>query len=109
MSGGCSLLAQPAMPVYPLSEMGHRPSVTVLLTVFQRTAFIRAAIASALAQTWPADEILVTDDSASAEIRRICEESGVRYRANPTPLGVARNVAAAAAEARGDLLTILND
>lgn len=97
------------MPVHPLSESGHRPRVTVLLTVFQRTAFIREAIASALAQTQPADEILVTDDSSSGEIRQICEEYGVHYRANGEPLGVARNVAAAAAEARGELLAILND
>jgi glycosyltransferase involved in cell wall biosynthesis len=86
--------------------------VSVILTVYRRTEFLREAIESALAQTLSAGEIIVTDDSASAEIRDICESfagTTVRYRANPQRLGVVENMRAAVAEARGELVAILND
>lgn len=88
------------------------PRVSVILTAFHRTAFLRDAIESALAQTFAAREIIVSDDSANAEIRSICEAyplGAVRYRSNASPLGAARNVQAAVAEARGVFIAILND
>jgi glycosyltransferase involved in cell wall biosynthesis len=87
-------------------------TVSVIVTAFRRTAFLRQALESVLAQTLAADEVIVADDSASAEIRAICDSCAapvIRYRSNPAPLGVARNVAEAALEARGECVAILND
>jgi glycosyltransferase involved in cell wall biosynthesis len=93
------------------------PLVTVVVTVYQRTEFLREALGSALAQSLGEIEVLVTDDSNSAAIRAICEDTGaseeargrLRYRTNAERLGVARNLAAAIAEARGRYVSILND
>ncbi len=88
------------------------PSVSVILTVFRRTAFLAEAIESAWRQTAPPAEIIVTDDSDQPEVRAICDRfagAPVRYRSNPKPLGPGRNIAAAASEAHGDLVAILND
>lgn len=95
-----------------MQKNSNRCFVSVVITVFQRTKFLRTAIESALAQERPADEIIVTDDSGSTEIRAICESfpaSRVRYRANSPALGVAGNVRIAAVESQGDLIAILND
>src|ERR1700677_4661268 len=94
-----------------MQNNGQRLSVSVILTAHRRTAFLQQAIDGALAQTRPADEIIITDDSDSPEIRAICEKYGtkVRYRSNPSPLGVALNLRAAVGESRGDLVAILND
>ena len=88
------------------------PSISVILTVFRRTAFLAEAIESVGRQTVPPAEVIVTDDSAHPEIRAISGRfagAPVRYRSNPQPLGPGRNIAAAAMEAQGDLVAILND
>ena len=90
----------------------NTPRVTVIVTVFKRTDFLRTALRSALDQTFQDFEIIVTDDSCSAAIREIAESFGsdkIRYRANVTTLGVALNLRAAAAEANGAYIAILND
>ena len=95
-----------------MQKNNNRCFVSVVITVFQRTKFLRTAIESALAQERPADEIIVTDDSDSTEIRAICESfpaGQVRYRSNSPALGVAGNVRIAAEESQGDLIAILND
>lgn len=99
------------MPVDAASPLSPAP-VSVLVTVYQRTEFLREALLSALAQTLPAVEIIVTDDSDSPALRALCDEfagSSVRYRSNPERLGVVGNLRAAASEARGEFLAILND
>ncbi len=88
------------------------PIVSVILTVFQRVNYLPRALQSATTQTLRDIEIIVTDDSDSAEIRALCEAFGdkrIRYRSNPSPLGVALNVKSAIAEANGDFVSILND
>lgn len=87
--------------------------VSVILTAFQRTEFLDGALASALRQTLPPLEVIVTDDSARPAIRTLVERCGaadvVRYRSNPTPLGAAGNVRAALSACRGTLVAVLND
>lgn len=89
------------------------PQVTIILTVYERTQFLREAIQGVLQQDFDDYEVLVTDDSASAKIQSICEELNaggkIRYRRNSPHLGVALNVKAALLEARGALIAILND
>ena len=88
------------------------PAVTVIVTVYNRTQYLRQALESVFAQTFRSFEIIVTADSANEEIKAICEAFGrpeVRYRRNPTTLGVALNLRAAMTEARGKYLAVLND
>lgn len=87
-------------------------SISVIVTVWKRTNYLAEALRSALAQTHPADEIIVTDDSNSPAIRAICggfAHGRVRWRANERQLGAAGNLAAALAEAQGEWVAILND
>lgn len=86
--------------------------LTIILTVCRRTTYLHQAIRSVLAQTFPAFELLVTDDSNSPHVRRICAsfaDPRLRYRANPQTLGAPLNVAAALREARGPYTAIMND
>ena len=88
------------------------PDVSVLLTVYRRTEYLRESLESALAQTLPSFEILVVDDSNSPAIRAIIEaypDPRVRYRPNPTNLGVATSLREALPDCRGRYVSILND
>lgn len=89
------------------------PTISILLTVFTRTTWLPDAIASALNQTFPDLELIVTDDANQPHTRDICarfqHDPRLRYRANPAPLGVPLNLAAALTEARGQFIAILND
>ena len=90
----------------------NTPTVTVIVTVFHRTQFLREALASALHQTFQDFEIIVTDDSSSAAVHAIADSFGsdkIRYRANAKTLGVALNLRAAVAQARGTYIAVLND
>lgn len=90
----------------------YTPTVSVIVTVFNRTEFLAVALQSVLDQTCDDYEIIVTDDSASDPIRAICESFGndrIRYRRNVDRLGVALNLRAAVSEARGRYIAILND
>jgi hypothetical protein len=89
------------------------PLVSILLTVSTRTTWLPDAIAGALDQTFLDLELIVTDDANQARTRDICaafrHDARLRYRANPAPLGVSLNLAAALADARGQFIAILND
>ncbi len=88
------------------------PKVSVIVTVFKRTEFLRFALQSALAQTFQDFEIIVTDDSNSDAIREISDSYGsgrIRYRTQAETLGVALNLRAAVSEARGTYIAVLND
>lgn len=88
------------------------PKVSIILTVFKRTEFLAVALQSALNQSFDDFEVIVTDDSASPAIEAICaqfQSQKVRYRHNDGTLGVVLNLRAAAAEARGTYIAILND
>jgi glycosyltransferase involved in cell wall biosynthesis len=90
-----------------------KPEVTVIVTVHQRTDFLSQAVESALAQTFPAREIIVADDSGTAAASALCEPwlraGQIRYRANPETLGIARSLRAAIEDAQGQFISILND
>lgn len=76
----------------------------VIIPTFRRPEGLRAALDSVLAQTRPADEIIVVDNSPDGEARdsvakRACER--IRYVHEPAPgVANARNVALAATQAR---------
>ncbi len=88
------------------------PVVSVIVTVYNRTQFLKKAIQSVLEQSYDSYEIIVTDDSNSDKIKSICEAFNrpeIRYRTNTTNIGVALNVKNAMAESKGKYIAILND
>jgi glycosyltransferase involved in cell wall biosynthesis len=88
------------------------PLVSVVVTVYNRVQFLRNALQSVLEQTFRSFEIIVADDSNSSEIKSICDSFDrpkIRYRSNSSPVGVALNLRAGIAEARGRYIAILND
>lgn len=96
------------MVTYPAEPL----AVTVLLTVYRRTEYLDQALASVLAQTFGRFEVLVVDDSNSPEIATIVAAVGdprVRYRPNPTNLGISISLREAWPAAGGRYVAILND
>jgi glycosyltransferase involved in cell wall biosynthesis len=93
-------------------EVSAVPMVTVIATVYNRLLYLRHALQSAINQTFRSVEIIVTDDSCSDAIRSIVNSFNsplIRYRCNPSTLGVALNLRSAIKEARGKYVAILND
>ncbi len=87
------------------------PLVSILIPAYH-DRFFAEALASARAQTWPALEIVVLDDSPGEAIERIAREARderVRYRRNPSRLGFDGNFTACLDAAHGDLVKFLND
>lgn len=95
--------------------MGERPcgpAVSVIVTVYDRTRFLKGALESVHAQGFGDLEVIVADDAGSDEVRRIVEGLGradTRHRPNPRRLGIALSVASALRAARGRYVAILND
>jgi hypothetical protein len=90
----------------------QQPLVTVVIATYRsRRDHLTAAISSALGQSWPALEIIVSDDSPDDALRTFVDgfrDPRLRYRHNAPPLGVARNHWRAFGESRGEYLAVLN-
>ena len=85
------------------------PLITIGIPVFNSARFLRQSIESALAQDWPAKEVLVVDDGSTDESPEIMRSFGEAIRVLVVPHGgqaAARN--AIAAHARGDWLQFLD-
>ncbi|MCT0208305.1 glycosyltransferase [Synechococcus sp. CS-1332] len=90
--------------------MAHQ--VSIVVTVYKRTQFLRQALLSVLGQTYRHYEVIVTDDSASQTIKEICDsmdDARISYLANSPTLGVALNLRNAILAAHHDYIAILND
>lgn len=85
-----------------------RPRVSVLMTAYNRAAYIGEAIESVLAQTFDDFELLIVDDQSTddtvAVARRYTSDRRVRVVVNERRLGQFPNRNHAAALAVGDLL-----
>lgn len=90
----------------------NRPSVSVITAAYKsEPAHLAAALGSALRQTYPATEIVVSDDSPDDRLRSTITGLSDRrlcYRHNQPALGVARNHWRCLREARGEYIVILN-
>jgi glycosyltransferase involved in cell wall biosynthesis len=87
------------------------PKVTAVIAAYRAGEYLRHSIRSALAQTRPDLEVLVSDDADEPEVRHLAESFGdsrVRYRSNARRLGPAGNHWAALLAARGWYIAILN-
>lgn len=111
--------AQPASDARIVLEFGKRnrqaagtPLVSIMIPAY-RAAFFRAALQSALAQTYRETEIIVCDDSEREEIEAIVREcdaaARVRYVRNPARLGGRGNYRQGLALAQGEFVKYLND
>jgi glycosyltransferase involved in cell wall biosynthesis len=97
-----------------VSDMTAPPLVSVIVVAYKQEAFIRAAVRSALAQTYTPLEIVLCDDCSPDRTFEIMQEEARAYEGphavilnrNPTNLGVAGNYNRAASLAKGDLLVV---
>ena len=88
------------------------PRVSIVVATYcTRREHLTQAIESALAQTMPAIEVIVSDDSPDDSLREFIDrwrDPRLRYRHNAPALGVARSHWKSFAEARGEYVVILN-
>lgn len=92
----------------------RRPLVTFALFAFNQEAFVRAAVAGALAQTYSPLEIILSDDCSSDRTFEIMQDAVKDYagphrillRRNPANLGLARHINTVVAAARGDYIVL---
>ena len=85
----------------------NEPSISVVIPVLNGERFLREAIVSAFAQTYPPVEVIVVDDGSSDRSAAIAEELGALVlRRGHRGVSAARNAGVAAAQ--GDLIALLD-
>lgn len=97
-----------------VSDVAAAPLVSVIVVAYRQERYIRAAVRSALAQTYTPLEIVLSDDGSADRTFEIMQEEAAAYRGphrvilnrNATNLGVAGNYNRAASLASGDLVVI---
>lgn len=95
-------LAAPGVP-------GAAPLVSVVVPVRDGNAWIRDAVGSALAQSWPRIEVLVVDDGSQDPPDRVLPRDDPRLRViRQEPRGVASARNRGIREARGELVHFLD-
>jgi len=83
--------------------------LSVILPSYNHAAYLSAALDGLLAQTRPADEILVIDDASTDDSLRVAEDYAARHPQitivrNPKNLGCVANLNRGLALARGDVI-----
>jgi glycosyltransferase involved in cell wall biosynthesis len=95
-----------------LNRLHRKPSVSVLITCFNYGAYVGRAIDSALQQTYPPAEIIVSDDGSQDNSCEVVESYvkrgfGIRLLHNPHG-GMASNLNAAYRTCSGDVICLLD-
>ncbi len=88
------------------------PLVTVAIPTYRRPEMLRAAIESALAQTYMNTEVLISDSEGSDEVAALVGGFGdprLRYRRNDRETNGLENALAMYRDARGELVATLHD
>jgi glycosyltransferase involved in cell wall biosynthesis len=95
-----------------LQNLQQKPSVSVLITCFNYGAYVGQAIESALGQTYPPAEIIVSDDAShdnSCEVVESYISRGLPIRLLRNPHGgMAANLNAAYLNCSGDVICLLD-
>ena len=90
----------------------HEPLITVVIPTYDRPRYLKLALASAVAQTYPNLEIVVTDNASPEDPSGIVAEFAdprIRLTRNTVNLGPTRNTLDGVAMARGKYVAILGD
>src|ERR1700722_14239127 len=95
-----------------LKTLPPKPTVSVLITCFNYGAYVSQAIDSALEQTYPPSEIIVSDDASKDNSCEVVEtyvsrNLGVRLLRNPHG-GMAANLNSAYRNCSGDIICLLD-
>src|SRR5713226_3275180 len=96
------------------SSMPEQSLVSIGLPTHNRSASLRRAIASALAQDYRPIELIVSDNGSTDETETICRaaaehDSRIKYLRQPENRGAAANFQAVLDHARGDFFLWLAD
>lgn len=87
--------------------------VSICIPTYRRPELLREALESCLAQTYPAIEVVICDDSPDAQSEAVARSIGkpavLRYYRNRPALGQAENVNRLFDLAQGDRLLLLHD
>jgi Glycosyl transferase family 2 len=92
--------------------LGNEPRITIALPTYNRPETTRAALASALAQTYPAHEIIVSDDTPDDSVERVVAAAPpgrVIYIANRPALGIPDKFNDVIRRSTGDWMVFLGD
>ena len=91
------------------SSPAAHPLVSVIIPVYNRAEYLAQAVASVLAQTHPAVEVMVVDDGSTCDVLSSLKASeGVRvFRKENGGQGSARNFGLS--RAAGDFVLFLDD
>ena len=88
------------------------PFVTIAIPTFNRAAFLKGCVASALAQTYPHFEVLVSNNASSDDTIGVLNSfNDVRLRVlnQSTNIGLHPNLNACVTNAKGDYIVIVPD
>ena len=98
----------------PGGASSEQPLVSVVVPTYNRTAYLETALTSAVRQTYTNIEILVADDASredvfGAVISKFAGDPRIKYRRNPSNLGMGMNTWQALARASGKYVANLHD
>lgn len=90
------------------------PLASIVISIFRRDQYLKAAIESALNQTWPSVEVIVAEDGGSDCANSIVAEFGLpetklRLVRQPSNIGAAANKLFAWRAAKGNFIVNLDD
>lgn len=97
----------------PTKTVPSRPSVAICIGTYNQAQYIRGSVESALAQTYPIQEIWVSDDASTdgtdAVMHDICAEyPNVRYYRQPVNLGLPGNISWLLSQPQTELIVRLD-
>jgi glycosyltransferase involved in cell wall biosynthesis len=91
---------------------GARPLITIAIPTFNRAALLKGCVQSALSQTYPNIEVLVSDNASTDDttkvLRELCDKR-LRVMRQETNIGLLPNWNACVAAAKGEYVVLVCD